>query len=95
MPGPYVSHHQSAKDRLSHPNVQKRSSSNITFYSSPTIMSFITRAVRPTAARLSGAVRVNAGVTSVAVSRGKHTLPDLPYDYAELEPAISGRIMEV
>ncbi|PWW77291.1 putative Mn superoxide dismutase SodB [Tuber magnatum] len=27
--------------------------------------------------------------------RCKHTLPSLPYDYAALEPAISGRIMEL
>lgn len=25
----------------------------------------------------------------------KHKLPDLPYDYAALEPAISAKIMEV
>lgn len=27
--------------------------------------------------------------------RGKATLPDLPYDYGALEPAISGKIMEI
>lgn len=27
--------------------------------------------------------------------RAKHTLPDLPYDFGALEPAISGQIMEV
>lgn len=27
--------------------------------------------------------------------RAKHTLPDLPYDYGALEPAISGQIMEL
>ena len=27
--------------------------------------------------------------------RLKHTLPDLPYSYGALEPAISGKIMEV
>ena len=28
-------------------------------------------------------------------SRGKHSLPDLPYDYSALEPVISGEIMEL
>ncbi|EPQ30853.1 uncharacterized protein PFL1_01750 [Pseudozyma flocculosa PF-1] len=28
-------------------------------------------------------------------ARSKHTLPDLPYDYGALEPAISGQIMEL
>ncbi|KAK4695830.1 superoxide dismutase, Fe-Mn family, partial [Lecanoromycetidae sp. Uapishka_2] len=32
---------------------------------------------------------------SVAFTRGKATLPDLPYDYGALEPAISGQIMEL
>lgn len=32
---------------------------------------------------------------SVSAFRGKHTLPDLPYDYSALEPAISGQIMEI
>lgn len=27
--------------------------------------------------------------------REKHTLPDLPYDYKALEPAISGEIMQL
>ena len=43
------------------------------------------RIVRPTIARRS----------LLASIRYKHTLPDLPYDYAALEPAISGKIMEV
>ena len=29
------------------------------------------------------------------LSRGKHTLPDLPYDFGALEPHISGQILEV
>ncbi|KAI7646040.1 hypothetical protein KC318_g19626, partial [Hortaea werneckii] len=33
-----------------------------------------------------------ASTTSV---RGKATLPDLPYDYGALEPAINGKIMEL
>lgn len=32
---------------------------------------------------------------SVPFTRGKATLPDLPYDYSALEPAISGQIMEL
>jgi len=31
----------------------------------------------------------------VTFVRGKATLPDLPYDYGALEPAISGKIMEI
>jgi len=34
-------------------------------------------------------------VASTQATRAKHTLPDLPYDYGALEPAISGKIMEV
>jgi len=34
------------------------------------------------------------GMAGAAV-RAKHTLPDLAYDYGALEPAISGRIMEL
>jgi len=30
-----------------------------------------------------------------AVSRSKHTLPDLPYDYSALEPVISAEIMQL
>ena len=29
------------------------------------------------------------------LSRQKHSLPDLPYDYKALEPVISGEIMEL
>lgn len=36
-----------------------------------------------------------ARVASTQATRAKHTLPDLPYDYGALEPAISGKIMEV
>lgn len=32
---------------------------------------------------------------SVAASRQKHTLPQLPYDYKALEPTILGEIMEL
>ncbi|KAF2431676.1 superoxide dismutase mitochondrial precursor [Tothia fuscella] len=36
-----------------------------------------------------------AGLGGVTCTRGKATLPDLPYDYSALEPSISGKIMEV
>jgi len=34
-------------------------------------------------------------IASASFVRGKATLPDLPYDYGALEPAISGKIMEL
>ncbi|EFP03279.1 hypothetical protein GCK72_001840 [Caenorhabditis remanei] len=34
-------------------------------------------------------------ITGVAAVRSKHTLPDLPYDYADLEPVISHEIMQL
>ncbi|CAK4034773.1 mitochondrial superoxide dismutase [Mn] [Lecanosticta acicola] len=36
-----------------------------------------------------------AALASTTFVRGKATLPDLPYDYGALEPAISGQIMEL
>ena len=36
-----------------------------------------------------------AAYLSSAPAGGKHTLPDLPYDYAALEPAISAETMEL
>ncbi|MCJ1354216.1 MAG: hypothetical protein MMC33_004203 [Icmadophila ericetorum] len=36
-----------------------------------------------------------AGLAGTSFTRGKATLPDLPYDYGALEPAISGQIMEL
>jgi Fe-Mn family superoxide dismutase len=36
-----------------------------------------------------------AGLAGVTFTRGKATLPDLPYDYGALEPSISGKIMEL
>jgi len=36
-----------------------------------------------------------AGLAGTTFVRGKATLPDLPYDYGALEPAISGKIMEL
>jgi Iron/manganese superoxide dismutases, alpha-hairpin domain len=50
-------------------------------------MSFTTRLARPVTSL------ARRGVLTSAV-RSKHTLPDLPYDYGALEPAISGKIME-
>ncbi|KAI9806149.1 MAG: hypothetical protein M1833_004556 [Piccolia ochrophora] len=37
----------------------------------------------------------SAGAAGMSFVRGKATLPDLPYDYGALEPAISGKIMEL
>lgn len=39
--------------------------------------------------------RCNAYVAGTVQSAGKHTLPDLGYDYKALEPIISGEIMEL
>lgn len=36
-----------------------------------------------------------AALASTTFTRNKATLPDLPYDYGALEPAISGKIMEL
>src|SRR5690606_26759405 len=49
------------------------------------------RAARPAA--IVGQVRYPARSGEIAVST--YTLPDLPYDYAALEPHISGEIMEL
>jgi Fe-Mn family superoxide dismutase len=46
-------------------------------------------------ALVGGASKRAAGVASTSFVRGKATLPDLPYDYGALEPAISGKIMEL
>jgi len=53
-----------------------------------------TPAVR-TALRAGGYGKRAAGVASTSFVRGKATLPDLAYDYGALEPAISGKIMEL
>jgi len=42
-----------------------------------------------------GASKRAASVASTSFIRGKATLPDLPYDFGALEPAISGKIMEL
>lgn len=36
-----------------------------------------------------------AGISTTVFARGKATLPDLPYDYGELEPFISAKINEL
>lgn len=40
-------------------------------------------------------VEFRRGLASLTCVRTKATLPDLPYDYAALEPIISREIMEV
>lgn len=52
-------------------------------------MSFARLAFRPIIAA-SGSRKFATAAAGV-----KHKLPDLPYDYAALEPAISAKIMEV
>jgi len=42
-----------------------------------------------------GAAKRASTIASTSFVRGKATLPDLPYDYGALEPAISGKIMEL
>ncbi|KAI9892765.1 MAG: Superoxide dismutase [Mn], mitochondrial [Vezdaea aestivalis] len=49
--------------------------------------SFTLRAIKPSSS--------TAKLTSLTLIRGKATLPDLKYDYAALEPSISGQIMEL
>jgi Fe-Mn family superoxide dismutase len=39
--------------------------------------------------------RISSVLISSSSSRGKHTLPDLPYDYNALEPVISAEIMQI
>jgi len=46
-------------------------------------------------AKSATATATKAGLAGVTFTRGKATLPDLPYDYAALEPSISGKIMEI
>jgi Fe-Mn family superoxide dismutase len=44
---------------------------------------------------LRAATATKAGLAGVSFTRGKATLPALPYAYDALEPAISGKIMEI
>ncbi|KAJ1971011.1 Superoxide dismutase [Mn], mitochondrial [Dimargaris xerosporica] len=48
-----------------------------------------------TTARAASRVPIGLTVGGVTASRGKHTLPDLPYDYDALEPVISTEIMRL
>ncbi|KAI9741324.1 MAG: hypothetical protein M1834_003041 [Cirrosporium novae-zelandiae] len=48
-----------------------------------------------TALKAIGSSSTRAGMSGITFTRGKATLPDLPYDYGALEPAISGKIMEI
>ncbi|TGZ77335.1 Mn superoxide dismutase SodB [Ascodesmis nigricans] len=57
-------------------------------------MSILARAIRPTTTRIAGTT-MTKGVAAQATHRGKHTLPDLKYDYSELEPVVDARIMEL
>ncbi|KAI4163175.1 MAG: hypothetical protein LQ342_003303 [Letrouitia transgressa] len=50
---------------------------------------------RPSTARTAIRAVSQAKLASTTFTRGKATLPDLPYDYGALEPAISGQIMEL
>jgi Fe-Mn family superoxide dismutase len=43
----------------------------------------------------SSALRVSAVCRNLLYSRQKHYLPDLPYDYGDLEPAIQAEIMQL
>ncbi|MCJ1230863.1 hypothetical protein MMC12_007537 [Toensbergia leucococca] len=54
-----------------------------------------TSAARSALRALSSTATNQARLAGTIFTRGKATLPDLPYDYAALEPAISGKIMEL
>ena len=41
------------------------------------------------------AFRLNTAAVATVSMRGKHSLPDLPYDYNALEPVISAEIMQL
>ena len=41
------------------------------------------------------ALRLNTASLVTISQRGKHSLPDLPYDYNALEPVISAEIMQL
>ncbi|KAI4268706.1 MAG: hypothetical protein LQ337_007695 [Flavoplaca oasis] len=51
--------------------------------------------LRPSTARAAFRAASHVKPLSTNFVRNKATLPDLPYDYAALEPAISGQIMEL
>ncbi|KAI4215854.1 MAG: hypothetical protein LQ351_001842 [Letrouitia transgressa] len=50
---------------------------------------------RPSTARTAIRAVSQAKLATTTFTRNKATLPDLPYDYGALEPAISGQIMEL
>nr|POE74621.1 superoxide dismutase [mn], mitochondrial [Quercus suber] len=52
-------------------------------------------ALRTAANAVAPSMTQRAAFASTTMARGKATLPDLPYGYGELEPAISGKIMEL
>ncbi|KAK4946121.1 Superoxide dismutase [Mn], mitochondrial [Elasticomyces elasticus] len=54
-----------------------------------------TSALRSMLRTSAASVPNRAALASTSFVRGKATLPDLPYDYGALEPAISGKIMEL
>ncbi|KAF2690148.1 manganese and iron superoxide dismutase [Lentithecium fluviatile CBS 122367] len=54
-----------------------------------------TTAVRSALRAAAPSASKRAGLAGTTFVRGKATLPDLPYDYGALEPAISGKIMEL
>ena len=64
-----------------------------------TIMASVISRARAIGKMLSMPVTLSAPGPAFAAtavwSRGKHSLPDLPYDYSALEPVISGEIMEL
>lgn len=64
-----------------------------------TIMAAVISRARAIGKMLSMPVTLSAPGPAFAAtavwSRGKHSLPDLPYDYSALEPVISGEIMEL
>ncbi|KAF2842017.1 mitochondrial superoxide dismutase [Mn] [Patellaria atrata CBS 101060] len=54
-----------------------------------------TSALRSTIRATPTVASKRARLAGVSFVRGKATLPDLPYDYGALEPAINGKIMEL
>ncbi|KAF2089350.1 manganese and iron superoxide dismutase [Saccharata proteae CBS 121410] len=54
-----------------------------------------TSAARAALRASSASASKRAGLAGTTFVRGKATLPDLPYDYGALEPAVSGQIMEL
>lgn len=56
----------------------------------------LNKMLRTALTRSTGAVKASSRTFAATTAvRTKHTLPDLPYDYGALEPAISSKIMEI